>query len=151
MARNLLDQVTAGLSTEVATYRSFLADKARLSRGSGFDCDVSEVHPLLKPHQRAIVAWAVRGGRRAIFTAFGLGKTVIQLETLRLTLLKSNELFGRGLIVLPLGVRQEFMRDAAMLGTTVTFIRRTEEAGPTGIYLTNYESVREGKIDPKQF
>jgi vacuolar-type H+-ATPase catalytic subunit A/Vma1 len=29
------------------------------------------------------VRWAVRGGRRAIFAAFGLGKTVIQLETLR--------------------------------------------------------------------
>jgi hypothetical protein len=96
-----------------------------------------------------MVCWAVRGGRRALFGAFGLGKTVIQLETTRLILEKSGG--GRGLIVLPLGVRQEFMRDAAMLGLSVKFIRSIDEAGPDGIYLTNYETVRDGKLDPQEF
>jgi hypothetical protein len=34
-----------------------------------------------------------------------------------------------------------------MLGTALRFIRTTEEISGPGIYLTNYESVREGKID----
>jgi hypothetical protein len=59
---------------------------------------------------------------------------------------------GMGLIVIPLGVRQEFVRDAAMLGITVKFIRRIEEADdPEGIYLTNYETIRDGKMSPHHF
>lgn len=130
-------------------YRAFLAAKAAVAVGVGFPCEPAEVHPLLKPHQRACVAWAVRGGRRALFEAFGLGKTLQQLEILRLILAKSGG--GRGLIVLPLGVRQEFKRDAAMLGTPVTFIRSLAEASADGIYLTNYETVRDGKLDPRAF
>ena len=130
-------------------YRAFLEAKAVLATDAGFPCDPAEVHPLLKPHQRAAVAWAVRGGRRALFEAFGLGKTMQQLEILRLILAKRGG--GRGLIVLPLGVRQEFKRDAATLGTLVTFIRTEGEASSDGIYLTNYETVREGKLDPRHF
>lgn len=95
-------------------YTDFLKAKVRFDSDRGFPCDPSEVNPWCKPHQRDIVAWAVRGGQRAIFAAFGLGKSVMQLEVLRLTLLKSGG--GRGLIVCPLGVRQEFKHDAAKLG-----------------------------------
>jgi len=35
---------------------------------------------------------------------------------------------GRGLIVLPLGVRQEFARDAALIGLSCAFIRSIDEA-----------------------
>ena len=69
------------------TYEEFLGAKAQLARPTGFlDVDPGAAHPLLLPHQRDVVAWAVRGGRRAIFADFGLGKTFIQLETVRLTL-----------------------------------------------------------------
>ena len=40
---------------------AFLQAKTRLSEEAGFPCDPSEVHPLLKPHQRASVAWAHTG------------------------------------------------------------------------------------------
>lgn len=130
-------------------YHEFLTRKTGVAERCGFPCDPSEVHPLLKPHQRDIIAWAVRGGRRAVFAAFGLGKTMMQLEIVRLVLEKSGG--GRGLIVLPLGVRQEFARDAATLGLTTTFIRSIDEATTDGIYLTNYETVRDGKIDPSRF
>lgn len=133
----------------LTAYREFVAAKAKLSKSNGFDCDPSEVHPILKPHQAAMVCWAVQGGRRALFGAFGLGKTLIQLETLRLILEKAGG--GRGLIVLPLGVRQEFIRDAAMIGLAVKFIRSIDEAAADGIYLTNYETVRDGKLDPREF
>jgi DNA modification methylase len=137
------------------TYEEFLQQKREISQDTGFPCELSEIHGFLKPHQKAIVQWMVRGGRRAVFAAFGLGKTVCQLEALRLILLKGawkvdlNR--GRGLIVAPLGVRQEFKRDARKIGLTVTFIRTIQEADKPGIYITNYETVRDGKLDPNLF
>ncbi len=130
-------------------YQSFLAAKAALATPSGLACEPEDVHPLLKPHQRDTVVWAVRGGRRAIFASFGLGKTLIQLEVVRLCLAKSGG--TRGLIVLPLGVRQEFIRDAQLIGLAPRFIRSIEEAAEPGIYLTNYETVRDSKLDPTGF
>lgn len=129
-------------------YSEFLRAKIAQAERLGFECEESEVNPILKPHQRAVVRWMVEGGRRACFAAFGLGKSVIQLETVRITLSKAG---GKGLIVIPLGVRQEFMRDAEMLGIKVKFIRRIEDAEGAQIYLTNYETVRDGKLDPRHF
>jgi DNA modification methylase len=130
------------------SYVEFLTDKVRFDTTFGHDIPNDATHPILKPHQRDIVLWAVRGGRRAIFASFGLGKSVIQLETLRLTLAEHG---GRALIVCPLGVRQEFMRDARMLGIAVKFVRSADQLDDVGIYLTNYETVRDGKLDPNLF
>lgn len=130
-------------------YAAFVADKVRFDRAYGHPCDEADVNPMLLPHQRAVVAWAVRGGRRALFEKFGLGKTVQQLEILRLTLAASG---GKGLIVCPLGVRQEFAHDAEMLGMPAPrFVRRDSELDGDGLYITNYESVRDGKLSPGQF
>lgn len=133
------------------TYDEFLKGKVRLAQSAGFEMDISQINPALKPHNKLMVKWMVEGGRRACFAAFGLHKTVTQLEVSRCTLLHTG---GRGLIICPLGVRQEFVRDAInILGWAEApkFIRRIEEAGETGIYLTNYESVRDGKLDPRLF
>lgn len=130
-------------------YREFLEQKIRFDHAIGYEVADSEINPILKPHQRAIVRWAVEGGRRAIFAAFGLGKSVMQIEALRLLREKSG--CGPVLVIAPLGVRQEFRRDGKMLGVEFTFIRRNEEITGDGFYLTNYESVRDGKLDPNQF
>jgi hypothetical protein len=66
------------------SYAEFLRAKATVASNDGFPVDVADISPVLHPHQRDIVEWAVRGGRRAIFAAFGIGKSVIQLETVRL-------------------------------------------------------------------
>ncbi|MDH8276083.1 hypothetical protein QIG69_27410, partial [Klebsiella pneumoniae] len=66
-----------------------------------------DVNPALKPHQRDAVIWSVKGGRRALFESFGMGKTAQELEYCRLV---TEHEGGRALIVLPLGVRQEFTR-----------------------------------------
>lgn len=133
-------------------YREFLAAKVRLSESRGFEIDPDEVHPLLKPHQRDLVCWGVRGGRRAFFARFGLGKSMIQLEAVRLTMKYSGEALA--LITLPLGVRQEFRIDAVdKLGwpEAPRFIRSDAEIDGHGVYMTNYESVREGKVTPSRF
>ena len=135
---------------ENADYLAFLRRKIKLASFAGFDIADDEINPILKPHQRACVKWAVRGGNRALFERFGLGKSVQQLEIVRLVMSKAG---GPGLIVCPLGVRQEFKRDGEMLGIQTRFIRRTEEvdASFNGIHLTNYESIRDGRLDPNVF
>ncbi len=127
----------------MTSYQEFLAAKAQLAPASGLQVDPAQVHPALLPHQRDAVVWAVRRGRAALFESFGLGKTIQQLEILRQILAK--------LIVCPLGVRQEFTRDARLLGLEPRFIRSDAEASAEGIYLTNYESVRDRKLDPRGF
>ncbi len=134
---------------DLAAYRRFLEAKAVLAPEAGLSIEPTEVHPLLKPHQRNAVCWAVAKGRAALFEAFGLGKTFQQLEILRLVLKKLGR--GRGLIVAPLGVRQEFKRDAVKLDLSITFVRRSEEVQADGLYITNYESVRDGRLDPDLF
>jgi len=133
-------------------YIEFLKAKVAVAANVGLPCELADVNPVLKPHQAAGVVWAVRGGRRALFEAFGLGKSVQQLEIIRIILEKLGG--GRGLIVIPLGVRQEFARDAIeVLGWSAPprFVRTSVECQADGIYLTNYESVREGKIDTRDF
>lgn len=129
-------------------YKDFLKAKVKLADSLGFDISSDEVNALLKPHQNAMVRWCVRMGRAACFASFGLGKSVIQLEIVRIILTKIT---GKGLIVIPLGVRQEFVRDAKMLGIKVKFIRCIDDAEGADIYLTNYETVRDGKLDPQHF
>lgn len=133
----------------MTTYQEFLSGKAQLATATGFvDVSAEDVNPLLKPHQRDAVAWAVRGGRRAIFASFGLGKTFMQLEAVRLV---TEHTGGNALVVCPLGVRQEFARDADKLGLRTEFIRSNAEVAGQQIYVTNYESVRDGKLDPRGF
>src|SRR3954471_13727378 len=108
-------------------YESFIKAKECIPVNKGFEVSDDEINPILKPFQRACVRWALAGGCRALFEAFGLGKSVQQLEVVRLVLDKldtesymasQKSVFEeehrrhRGLIVCPLGVRQEFVRDA---------------------------------------
>ena len=119
---------------------------------SGFDISDNEINKALKPHQKEAVRWAVKGGRRALFESFGLGKTLQELEFCRIVTEKKG---GKAMIVLPLGVKQEFKRDAVqLLGMQEPeYIRNMEEAhkAKTNIVLTNYERVRDGNIDPTFF
>lgn len=133
-------------------YDQFLKSKVIIAPESGFDVNPSEVSDALKPHQRDAVIWACKGGRRALFESFGLGKTVQELEFCRLVV---KHVGGKALITLPLGVRQEFTRDAVeILGIEKPEYVRTMnevEYAKSNILLTNYERVRDGDIDPLAF
>ena len=134
------------------TYLEFLKSKIVLAKKSGFDVDPGQINPNLKPHQRDSVIWALRGGRRALFQSFGLGKTVQEIEFCHQAVKHDG---GRALIVLPLGVRQEFVRDAeTILGYPApVYITKMQDLAGTDaeIVMTNYERVRDGDIDPTQF
>jgi hypothetical protein len=132
-------------------YRQFLEQKVCVADEFGFEVAPDQINAALSPHARTIVPWLLRGGRRALFASFGLQKTVIQLETVRLA---AEHADGPGLITLPLGVRQEFRRDAVeRLGWSAPpeFIRSADNLEPGRVYLTNYETVRDGKLDPRVF
>ncbi len=133
-------------------YREFLETKIELATESGFVIDPEELNPALKPHQRDAVAWALKGGRRALFESFGLGKTVQELEFCRQAIRHEGY---RALIVCPLGVKQEFQRDAVqVLGyEKPEYVRNMQEVydSTAEILLTNYERVRDGDIDPLYF
>lgn len=123
-----------------------------LATDSGFAVAQDKVNKALKPHQRDAVAWALKGGRRALFESFGLGKTIQEIEFCHLA---AEHCGGRALIVLPLGVKQEFIRDAVeILGYEQPEYCRTMdevEQSASQIVLTNYERVRDGDIRPDYF
>lgn len=133
---------------EMVDYEEFIKRKIVLDSRMGFDVAPEDIHPMLFPHQRDCVIWALRGGRRALFESYGLGKTFQQLEIL--THIGRRE-GGRQLIIAPLGVRGEFKADAVKLEYTITFVRWSEDVGGDGIYITNYESVRDGRLDVNLF
>ena len=134
------------------TYREFLEQKIDVAPLSGLDAAEDELNPVLKPHQRVSVLWALRGGRRALFARFGLGKTAMQLEWCRLV---QKHAGGKALIVLPLNVKREFVDDAENLlhMAPPVYVRNMAEADAADapILMTNYERVRDGDIDPRRF
>lgn len=133
-------------------YLEFLKTKIEIAKDTGFEVPPDSVNTGLKPHQRDAVMWALKGGRRALFESFGLGKTVQEIEFCHLA---AGHESGQSLIVLPLGVRQEFTRDAVeVLGYEKPVYCKTMqevEACDAEIILTNYERVRDGDIDPAYF
>jgi len=133
-------------------YQDFLKSKIKIAEDSGFEVSAEDVHPILKPHERDSVMWMVRGGRRALFSSFGLGKTVTQLEALRIIMVHEQ---CRALIVSPLAVVHVFQDDAErLLGMKAPqYVRTMSEVkcADTPIVITNYERVRDGDIDPAYF
>lgn len=127
-------------------YLEFIKSKIDIAPETGFDVPEAEINPALKPHQRDAVRWAIRGGKRALFEAFGLGKTAQELEFCRIATEREG---GQALIVLPLEVRSEFVHDATELlhMEPPVYVRTTEEAKACGasIVMTNYERVRGDK------
>lgn len=133
-------------------YMDFLRSKVQVAPVSGFEVSPEMLSCCLKPHQKDAVIWALRGGRRALFESFGLGKTIQELEWCRQVAAHEG---GQVLIVLPLGVRQEFTRDAEQLLQieAPVYVRTMAEVRATNaqILMTNYERVRDGDIDPTYF
>ena len=92
------------------------------------------IGPHLYPHQAALVEWALRKGRAAVFADTGLGKTAMQIEWARHV--ASN---GRVLILAPLAVAEQTVREADRFGVPMRYLR--EDDGADGIVITNYEMM----------
>src|SRR5260370_35183390 len=95
-------------------YTPFLQSKHAVAPASGFDLAGATIHPLLRGDQQAIVRWALRRGRAAVFADTGLGKTFVQCEWAKHVALHTG---GRVLILAPLAVAHPTISERAGSGT----------------------------------
>jgi superfamily II DNA or RNA helicase len=116
------------------SYADFLASKVRAAPEIGILVDTSEVNPILHAWQAEIVTWAAKTGRAAIWADTGLGKTFMQLEWARLS-------GDTTLIVAPLAVCAQTVREAEKLDIKAQYVRAPEQIMAPGVYVTNYEMV----------
>jgi DNA modification methylase len=112
-------------------YADFLRSKEFSITKTGFDVELSEINPILFDFQKQIVQWAVKLGRAAIWADCGLGKTFQQLEWARIVNKKT-------LILTPLAVAQQTIREAKRLGIEVTWWRDSLDSQIT---IANYENL----------
>jgi len=118
----------------MTTYESFLDTKTQLGGEHGFE-------PVFMPgflfqFQKALVEWAVRKGRAAIFADCGLGKTAMQLAWAQNIVEKTNKPV---LILTPLAVGAQTVKEGAKFGIPV---ERSRDGNFTGkIAITNYERL----------
>lgn len=122
-------------------YHEFLSTKERLPSFSGVSVECEDIHSKLFDFQKAIVKWACRKGRAAIFATTGMGKTFMQLEWARI-------MGETSLIVAPLCVAKQTIHEAGKIGISVRFVRRQEDILP-GLNITNYEMLEHftGNVD----
>lgn len=116
------------------SYTAFLERKQQVAHQDGPELSPADIHPTLFDWQAQIVTWAVKVRRAAIWADTGLGKTMMQVEWARLS-------GNMTLIVAPLAVCQQTVREAAKLGVSAKYVRDETELDGPGMYVTNYELV----------
>jgi superfamily II DNA or RNA helicase len=116
----------------MTTYQEFLSRKQAHAGRTGITVDPFDLHPFLHDWQREIVAWALAVGRAAIWADTGLGKTAISVEWAR-------RIGGTVLVVAPLAVCAQTVREAAKVGVSAAYVRDDEQITGPGVWVTNYE------------
>ena len=117
------------------TYDEFLERKAHVGCEHGFE--PTFMPDALFPFQRALVEWAVRKGRAAIFADCGLGKTAMQLTWAENVARKTN---GKVLILTPLAVAFQTVKEAHKFGIEAVH-RHEGVTSDDKIIVTNYERL----------
>jgi len=124
----------------VSDYQAFLHAKASVDPMTGLDV-VPALNAALMPFQHDITAWALRRGRAAIFADCGMGKTLMQLDW-------AHNIPGRVLILTPLAVAAQTVREAAKFGIDGVVYSRTPDTDAR-IVVTNYEML--DRFSPDEF
>jgi hypothetical protein len=118
------------------SYDTYLEHKRHLSGNFGFA--PTWMPTALFPFQQSIVDWAMHKGRAAIFADTGLGKTAMQLTWAENIVRKTNK---RVLLLTPLAVADQTLREAAKFGIEASRSKTGILAGAAKIIVTNYESL----------
>lgn len=113
-------------------YAAFVAAKSQIDVNDGFA--PTFLPSFLFPFQSALVDWAVRKGRAALFEDCGLGKTAQQLVWAENVVRHTNRPV---LLLTPLAVAAQTVSEATKFGLEA---RRGPVTGPA-IYVTNYERL----------
>ncbi|ABO49726.1 helicase domain protein [Desulforamulus reducens MI-1] len=118
-------------------YEKFIKQKQQIVAPSGFSVSRDDINPGLFEFQKDIVKWALKRGRAAIFAGTGLGKSRMQVEWGQ----KIHELTGGDVLLLaPLAVAAQTVREGAALGYEVHLCRSQDDVKP-GLNITNYEML----------
>ncbi len=125
-------------------YESFLKSKRLSAKPVGIDSK-PDLHPSLFGFQRDIVHWALRRGRAALFEECGLGKSRQAIEWARCV---NDHTGGRVIILTPLAVAEQFVREGKQIGVSVTHAKSDADVSD-GISVTNYERMH--RFDMSQF
>jgi len=115
----------------MSSYEEFLKSKRITIEDAGISVNPKTLNKNLFPFQRDIVKWALRKGRAAIFCDCGLGKTIMQLEF-------AAKIPGKVLILAPLAVAQQTVREGQKFGIPATYGRQPIDEKIT---ITNYEML----------
>ena len=124
-------------------YRQFIASRARKTQRQGFA--PKQINDHAKPHQRAVLDFALTMGKSAAFLDTGLGKSFIELEFARQC---AEETGKPSLILTPLAVAGQMVREGKRFGIDARQIREQSEVG-AGVMVANYERL--AKLDPASF
>lgn len=117
-------------------YADFLAQKAIIDPPTGMT-DVPDLPDALFPHQRDIVAWALRRGRSALFAGTGLGKSLMELAWSQAV----AQYTGKPVLLLaPLAVASQMVREADKFGIAARQVSDASEVG-VGINISNYQKL----------
>lgn len=114
------------------SYSEFIKSKTRNHEPSGVLRGVT--HPKLFDFQSAVTRWALHKGRSSVFAGTGLGKTLIQSEFMR-------NIQGTRLIVAPLAVAAQTVREATMVGLDVVYAKSEADIVEGACHITNYDRV----------
>ena len=118
------------------SYAEFLASKAIDDPMTGLT-DIPALPAKLFPFQRDIVAWALRRGRAALLAGTGLGKSLMELAWGQAV---AEATGGMVLLLAPLAVASQMVREAAKFSIPVRLVTCQAECGP-GINITNYQKL----------
>lgn len=129
-------------------YREFIKSKGRTVKPMGFYVDANAINPKAWDWQRLAVAWAVRRGRCALFEECGLGKTLQQLLWSELIVQRECK---PAMLLCPIGVRQQTVREAERFGLKVPVIPVNDDSDvrDDAVNVTNYEKLH--KFDTDRF
>lgn len=111
-------------------YTDFLARKFLRHDAQGFPTDPADLPEWLFPFQRDLVAFALTKGRAALFADTGLGKTRMELAWADEVSRNGN---GRVLILAPLAVAQQTVREGMGVGVSVHYTRSGDDLRPEAL------------------
>lgn len=117
-------------------YESFVASKRRAELATGHAPGPLNEH--LFDFQHAIVSWAVRRGRAAIFADTGLGKTLMQLAWADEV---ASHTGGIVLVLAPLAVSEQTIEQGRTFGIEVSRVPHGGTPAGPGVWITNYERM----------
>ena len=117
-------------------YETFVKQKRRVEVATGHS--PSDLNEHLFDFQHAIVTWAVRRGRAAIFADTGLGKTLMQLSWADEV---ASHTGGIVLILAPLAVSEQTIEQGSTFGIDVRRVPNGGTPDSPGVWITNYERM----------